>query len=172
MIFSDLQTAVVARLLWDAYFTETGKEVAVLPENALDLLSEYEKAIAKTGGIVVIIGTPVITETEGIDRVQVAISVHVAENVALNRGKKGTQKVAADVGAKAMALLRNWTPNEDLWARIYFRSFQRIGEDEQGCDHWQLDLYTYTQLDLLVTALGTERGAALPPGFPGNKTEP
>jgi hypothetical protein len=160
MIFTDLQQAIVDRLLWDAWFTDPDAKVSVIREDPLNLLAEYQKSIGKLGAVV-IVAQPAIVETERIDLVNISIVLHSAENVTLNRSKSGSQKTGAENLIKAMALLRQWTPNEDMWAPFYLKGMTPIGEDEDGCYHHQLELYTYTMLELLVTLLGTERGTAI-----------
>ena len=161
MIFSTLQNAIVTRLLWDAYFTLPTAKVTALAENALDLLSEYEKAIGKFG-IAAIVATPSVTPGERIDLATVTIVIGICEHVSVNRGRGGANKPASDVGAKAMALLRNWSPNADLWAPLQFVSFGRVGEDEKtGADYWELTMLTQTMLELFVTVLGTEDDVAI-----------
>lgn len=155
MILTDLQNATVARLLWDAYFTETGRAVACLAENALDLVAEYTKAVSKLGTCV-IVASPAVAAAERVDLAAVSVQLDITEHVIVNRSTSGSCKPACDVGAKCMALLRGWTPNADMWAPFEFQSLQRIGEDEQGMDHWNLACRTYTMLDLLVTLIGTD----------------
>jgi hypothetical protein len=162
MIFSGLQQSIVDRLLWDAYFTEPGKEVKCLAQKLLDLRAQWDAALAKLGAAV-IIGTIGCAPTDRVDLADVDILLQITENVTLNRGKNGSQKPACDVGAKCMALLRQWTPNNDMWAPflLWGQGFQYVGEDEEGLDHWTLQFRTQTVLDLLVTALGTDTGAAI-----------
>lgn len=160
MIFSDLQNAVAARLLWDSYFTEPKREVAVLAENALDLLTEYQKAVDKMRGTAVVVATPEVTETERVDLVNVRVALDITENVQLNRGSSGARKPASDVGAKGMALLRGWRPSE-IWAPLEFAGLVRAGEDEAQCDHWILTMRTQLMLDLIVWVIGTETGEAI-----------
>lgn len=148
MLFSDLQSAILTRIESDtAYLAEPGKAVTVLAENALDLLSEYEKAISKLG-MAVIISTPRVTPTERVDLANVSVSIAICEHVSLNRATSGTQKPAIDVGAGIMAMLRNWTPDENVWAPFLFLDFARVGQDEtSGCDLWSIDFQTQTMLD-------------------------
>jgi hypothetical protein len=86
-----------------------------LPEVALDLKSEWDIALAKLGAAVVV-GTIGCQPTDRVDLANVRVPIQITENVTINRGKGGSQKVAADIGAKIMALLRSWSPNEDMWA--------------------------------------------------------
>ena len=161
MILEDLQKGIADRLLWDAYFTEPGKVVAVIEENPMDLATEFDTALAKGSGAAVVVARPSVTPTERVDLMDIAVTLLISENVTLNRAKSGSGKTASSIAIKALALLRHWSPDEDLWAPFLLQNLAPLGSDDDGCDHWTLELKTQTVFDLLVTMLGTERGTAI-----------
>lgn len=162
MIFSDLQQTIVDRLLWDAYFTEDDKQVTVLPEVALDLTNAIKKALGDIG-VIVVVRTVQVKPTDRVDLANVGVVLEIAEMVAVNRGKNGSGKPAIDVGAKCMALLRGWSPNQDMWAPflLWGEGLQHAGTNDQGCDLWTLEFMTQTVLETLATVLGTENNIGI-----------
>ena len=160
MIFSDLQNAVVERLLWDAWFTEPGKTVGVFAEHKLDLAAQWQQTIGKIGAAV-LVRTVGCAPTERVDLADVDVWIEMTEFVSINRGKSGSQKPGCDVGAKAMALLRGWTPDNNMWAPflLWGQGLQYVGEDDQGLDRWVLQFRTQTMLELLAQVIGTDTAA-------------
>ena len=161
MIFDDLQQAIVDQLLSDAWFADPDARVPVIKVQPKDIKNEYDIAIAKLGSVA-IVGRPELHETEGVDRIRIDIGLDFAENVTLNRGPKGVQKPNIYSAVKALALIRGWSPG-DIWADFYFQDLTPLGQDEDGCDHYLLNVYTFTHLELLVTVLGTERDTIIGP---------
>lgn len=159
MIFSNLQTAIVDRLLWDAWFTDPGKDVSVLAQITLDIKNEWKRALLKATGAVVLVNTIGCKPTQGLDLVDIPVILQISENVTLNRGKTGSQKPGADIAAKCVALLRGWTPNKDVFAPflLWGEGLSYLGEEEaDSIDHWLIELRTQTMLTTEVTGIGSD----------------
>lgn len=155
MIFSDLQNAVVARLNWDAYFADPDKGATVLAENRMDLIHELDASLARLGVCAVVV-TPRVTPGEN-DTTSVRVVLLIHEIPIINRDTSGSQKAAQDLGAKAMALLTDWTPNEDMWSPLEFQGLELTDVDETyGRITWSAEFITYTMLELLITLLDDE----------------
>lgn len=157
-MLDELQDLCVARLNWDPFFTEVGRVVNVVKENSLDLENEWRAAMDRLGACVTV-NTPGILPGNTNDLVKVPLVFGISEMVSLNRSRTGARKTAMEIGLRIMAIVRRWSPGE-IWAPFELDEggLARVGEDEGGCDHWALSVYTQTQLDVQVPALGTHDG--------------
>ncbi|HTG44936.1 MAG TPA: hypothetical protein VK633_10430 [Verrucomicrobiae bacterium] len=161
MIFDDLQSALVARLNWDAYFSEPTIGVTALAENRMDLLSELDIALAKGGLAVVVAITRVILDEHGAALVTITLQVH--EIPLINRAASGTQKTALGVLVKAKSLWdKPWSPDPDVWSHLEFVRFELTGVDEEYARvTWTIEFQVRTYLETVVEVLATASGRPL-----------
>ena len=124
VLFTDLQTAVAARLSADAAFAGPPL-LPVLVENIGDLDDQLMKAIDDIV-ILTLVLTPKAEIGAEFRRATVALIIEISENVAVNRDpNSGTQRPAAEVAAAAWRSLDRWTP-ADLWTPLVFQHLRVI----------------------------------------------
>lgn len=165
MIFTDLQNALVARLMGDAYFGAPETGVLAIAENRMDLLAELDQQLARCGlGVVVAIGQIASGEhgNDSVTEAIVTITSQVHEIPAINRAEGGTQKTALDVLVKHLSLWgAPWRPS-DGWSPLQFTNFSLLEVDQDfGRITWQIEFQTRTFLETVVEALATESGLPL-----------
>jgi hypothetical protein len=171
MLLTEYITSCVDRLKSDAYFADPDNPVSVAGNgDALDYAAEHDGLLAKYGLAVSIdiIECAVVGEPSefGNDFVRVVLAVHVHEfpSVARYRGAGDTreQKNAHDVAIKAKSLLCQWTPDDGVWHRLRFASWQVTGRDEEsGMITRTLLLHAHTFMETVVDVLGNENGEVL-----------
>jgi hypothetical protein len=156
MIFADLLNALVAPLNNDAYFADPASLVKWIAENRMDLLSELDSSLAKTGiGGVVAVSS--VQDGERGSEIIVTILGQIHEIPLINRAPSGSKKTAFDVGVKALSIWgdRSWSPNRDVWSPLEFKGLELTDVDEEyGRVTWSLRMETRTMLEIVPTLLG------------------
>lgn len=159
MLFDDLQTALVAQLNSDAYFTDPAKQVNCLAENRMDLLSELDTSLAKCG-VGVVVACSSIQDGERGKEIVVSIVAQVHEIPLLNRAPSGSGKTAFNLCVKAMTIWgnRSWSPDPDVWSAMEFKGLELTDVDEEfGRVVWSVRYEIRTQLEIVFSLLADEQ---------------
>jgi hypothetical protein len=131
-LFDQLQSDLVEPLNNDAYFADPAKLAKILPENRMDLLSELDASLAKTGvGGVVAVST--IQDGQVGREIIVTVVLQVHEIPLLNRAPSGSGKTAFNLCVKAMTIWgnRSWSPDQDVWSAMEFKGLELTDVDEE-----------------------------------------
>jgi hypothetical protein len=158
MIFDDFHTALVAPLNNDAYFSHPARPVKVIPENRMDLQSELNTALMKTGAGGVVAVASILDGLHGTEVVVTPV-LQIYEVPLVNRGKKGSQKTALNIGVKAMSIWgnRSWSPDRNVWGPMEFKGLDLTEVDpEHGLVIWTLRYEVRTYLETILPLLGNE----------------
>lgn len=163
MIFSQYQQAVRDRLLSDAWFADdstTLSGVPVLAEDRQDLATEVNNSLYKLGIVGVVLEPQVRSGERGNEAIVTTI-LSFAEAVNSNRARDNA-KTAQQACAKALALLLEWTPDEDVWTPLQFVKLEPAGVSEDGSVVlWALEMTTLTDLEVAIFVVANEGGTPL-----------
>lgn len=172
MLAEDLHKALADRLTGDVWFSDPGRRVAVAREDQMDLLAEYELAVAKMG-IVAVVSTLTVTPGDQGEMVfGVALQVH--ESPAVNRGRGGSGKTGMATCWKALGLWTwaddrtatesdprpRWSPDANVWSPLEFRGLRLLEVDgESGRVVWSLECATRCWLAPGLDVVGNQNDA-------------
>lgn len=160
MIFNDLLNALVARLQWDAYFSESAFPITVIGDDAIDWTGAMETALAAQGVACLISLRRVAIGDRGL--AIIGVQADFTELPLVNKAL-ANRKSALYAAVKAMSVWgHRWTPDEDVWNEMEFLSLEltRI-EKETGQLVWTLQFRITTYLETVFSILSSGGEVAL-----------
>lgn len=159
MIFTDLESAILARLSGDAWFQGLALSALNSTPNSFGPLDQAASQLG-LGGMVSIERVRRGATGDNPNPECIVSVVFRSREIPLKNRRSVGFKTAFDMAVKAMTLLSGWTPVSDgIWSRLDWQSLDLVESDEtKGRLTWQLVYETRTMLIKFEQILGTEDG--------------
>lgn len=164
MIIRDLKSGVAALHNADAYFSASPACLVLWDgekeesEKKLHATAKALQAALDTVGVAGIVTEVEIQKADNLFALA-RFSVIYLENLAMNRGTRGSGRIAHNLAVKGWALCEGQSVGH--WSPLEFEGLQQASVSHEGLEAWELQLQTRVLYDHIATCLADEAGTFL-----------